>query len=69
MNEFNRTLSRLPELREKHGEQMDKLFVSLLLLSKELDIELDGVSLPGAASAIINRFRSLMSDYDRWTNE
>ena len=60
MNEFNRTLNRLPELREEHGEQeMDKLFVSLLLLTKELDIELDGVSLPGTVSAIINRFRSL----------
>lgn len=63
MNEFKRTLSQLPELRQELGPlKLDKSLVSFMLLTRELDIELDGVSLPESASAIINRLRSINSE-------
>jgi len=65
MNQFNRTLTQLPELRRELGpEKLDKSLVSFMLLTKELDDELDGVSLPASVSAIINRFRSINSELE-----
>ena len=37
----------------------------LVILVRELDLELDGVILPSSAAAIINRLRELISE-DRW---
>ena len=65
MNQFNRTLAQLPDLRQGLGsEKLDKSLVSFMLLTRELDIELDGVSLPASAAAIINRFRSINSELE-----
>ena len=65
MNQFNRTLAQLPELRQELGPlKLDKSLVSFMLLTKELDVELDGVSLPASACAIINRLRSINSELE-----
>ena len=66
MNLFNRTLAKLPDLRQELGpEKLDKSLVSFMLLTRELDMELDGVSLPASASAIINRLRSINLELER----
>ena len=65
MNEFERTLAELPELRQELGPlKLDKALVSFMLLTKELDAELDGVSLPSSVHAIINSFRSINSELE-----
>lgn len=63
MNAFHKKLAELPALRERIGqEKADKVFVELLLLVEELDIEMDGVRCPGTAAAILNRFRSILDE-------
>lgn len=63
MNKFHTKLTELPELRNIVGHQRtDEILVELLLLVEELDIELDGIALPGSASAIINRFRIITEE-------
>lgn len=65
MNAFQKKLVELPALRERIGqEKADKFFVELLLLVKELDIEMDGVECPSSVAAIINRFRSISDELD-----
>ena len=65
MNQFNRTLAQLPDLRQELGpEKLDKSLVSFILLTRELDSELDGVNLPESACAIINRLRSINSELE-----
>lgn len=65
MNAFQKKLAEMPALRERIGqEKADKVFVELLLLVKELDIEMDGVRCPASAAAILNRFRSILSELD-----
>jgi very-short-patch-repair endonuclease len=66
MNEFQRLLASLPTMRQQlGGEAVDKAFVSFLLLSKELVIEMDGVRCPGSVAAIINRFSSIHNELDQ----
>ena len=65
MNQFKRSLAKLPELRQEVGPLvLDKHLVSFHLLTKELDVELDGVSLPASAAAIINRLRSINTEIE-----
>ena len=63
MNQFQKTLSKLPELKKNLGqEKVDKLFVEFLVLSEELVTEMEGVRCPATAEAIINRLSSMTSE-------
>lgn len=60
MNAFHKKLTELPELRERIGEErMDHILVSLLLLTEELNFQMDGVSCPQATSEILNALQTI----------
>ena len=65
MNQFQRTLKKLPKLKESLGEEfMDKAFVRFMLLTQEIDIQMDGVNCPAAAADVLNALRSLNNELD-----
>lgn len=60
MNQFQRKLKEIAAIRESLGQEaFDRNVARFIMLTKELDIELDGVSIPGSAASIIDSLRSV----------